>query len=592
MRYIYLLNILDGVICEAPDRYSRKYPRTPSGPDEQNQARSRAMIHLYLKVMFGLTDFEDRERYVTDGGYDGGIDAYYIDRATRTLYVVQSKFRTTEINFESKEITLEELLQMDVERILGGFGTDEAGNEYAGKIKQLQREVGAVEDIARYRYVVVILANLKNPPRQKLQQLVGGYSIDIIDSERTYRELVFPVLSGTYFTASDITLPIDLSNKNAGSKISYEVATKYADCQITVLFVPAIEIARIMHTYKNAVLKFNPRSYLEHEGQSVNNAIRQTVLSSDTNELALYNNGITMLSEETSINERIGQHSKAQLYVKNPQIINGGQTSFTLSRIYSDPEVNAETAFGNKEIMLKVITVSDCATLDKGRLIDEISSATNRQTPVFNADRFSNDSFHKAVQQIVFERYGALYERKRGEFADGVRDGYIDRNAIVERNSFWRIYYAANGNLNRANQKRLFQLNPFEDDMLSDMEAFERWSRGHAVYARIFEKRGPHRRFEKYHYGMIHAFSALSDLSTPLDTVAIEKFLFDEGEFWKRFEVGVRERFRTNPETFPNGVTQKGSEDFSLTRYFKQPIFEIDLKTALAREQESRASRA
>ena len=400
---------------------------------------------------------------------------------------------------------------------------------------------------------------------------------------------MFPVLSGTYFTASDITLPIDLSNKNAGSKISYEVATKYADCQITVLFVPAIEMARIMHTYKNAVLKFNPRSYLELEGQSVNNAIRQTVLSSETNELALYNNGITMLSEETSINERIGQHSKAQLYVKNPQIINGGQTSFTLSRIYSDPEVDAEAAFGNKEIMLKVITVADCATEDKIRLIDEISTATNRQTPVINADRFSNESFHKAVQQIVFERYGALYERKRGEFADGVRDGYIDRNVIVERNSFWRIYYAANGDLERAGQKRLFQLNPFEIDILSDMEAFERWSRGHAMYARILEERGPHRRFEKYHYGMIYAFSYLTDLSAPLDPENIDRFLFDDGEFWHRFEAEVHERFRTNPEAFPNGVTRKGGDAFSITRYFKQPVFVSDLKAALEREHELRA---
>lgn len=546
------------------------------------------MIHLYLKVMFGLTDFDERERYVTDGGYDGGVDAYYMDRATRTIYIVQSKFRTTEVNFESKEITLEELLQMDVERILDGHEKDDAGNEYAGKIKQLQREVRAIEDIARYRYVVVILANLKNPSRQKLQQLVGGYPIDIVDSERTYRDLVFPVLSGTYFTASDITLPIDLSNKNAGSKISYEVATKYANCQITVLFVPAIEIARIMHTYKNAVLKFNPRSYLEHEGQSVNNAIRQTVLSSETNELALYNNGITMLSEETSINERIGQHSKAQLYVKNPQIINGGQTSFTLSRIYSDPEFDAETVFGSKEIMLKVITVSDCVPEDKGRLIDEISSATNRQTPVFNADRFSNDSFHKAVQQIVFERYGALYERKRGEFADGVRDGYIDRNLIVERNSFWRIYYASNGNLKKANQKRLFQINQFEVEMLTDMAAFEKWSTGHQVYSRIFEIRGPNRRFEKYHYGMIYAFSDLASDSNSIDLSDVDDFLFGESGFWARFQAEIEELFHANPDKFPAGAMRKGGKEFSMSRYFKLPVFEVDLKSAVDREREKR----
>lgn len=584
MRYEFLLNILDGIIREAPSQYSKKYPRDIEDLEKKNQARSRALIHLYLKVMFGLTDFKARENFVTDGGYDGGIDAYYIDRELRTIYLIQSKFRTTKANFESKEISLEELFRMDVERITSGLENDEAGNDYTGKIKQLQRQLSEIEDIARYRYVVVILANLKNPSPQKIRQLVGGYSVDIMDAERTYRELVFPVLSGTYFTASDITIPIDLSNKNAGSKISYEVATKYADCQITVLFVPAIEIARIMHTYKNAILKFNPRSYLELDGQSVNNAIRQTVMTSDANELALYNNGITMLSEETNINERIGQKSKAQLYVKNPQIINGGQTSFTLSRIYSDPEIDAARIFGNKEIMLKVITVADCVPDDKVRLIDEISAATNRQTPVINADRFANDSFHKVVQDIVFTRYGALYERKRGEFADGVRDKYIESKAIVERNTFWRIYYAANGDIARAAQKRLFQKNDFDDNLVRDLAAFDRWFEGYVAYAQIRAVRGQNLRFERSHYMMIYACVALSDASQPLAPSIVDTILFDPEGFWARFTKAVHARFLSNPNSFPAGLERKGK--FSEVRYFNGIRSLHDVQEAVRKEKE------
>ena len=82
-----------------------------------------------------------------------------------------------------------------------------------------------------------------------------------------------------------------------------------------------------MYKYKNSILKYNPRSYLGLEGQKVNDSITDTVLSTTTNEFALYNNGITILSDETYINERIGQKNKAQLIIKNPQIINGGQTS-------------------------------------------------------------------------------------------------------------------------------------------------------------------------------------------------------------------------------------------------------------------------
>ncbi len=582
MRYSFLLNILDGIIKDAPAKYLKKYPLEPADVDALNQSRARAMIHLYLKVMFGLTEFEARERTVTDGGYDGGIDAYYIDASTKTIYLVQSKFRTTEANFESKEITLDELLKMDVERILTGQEGDEEGNRYAGKIKQLQREVSSIEDIARYRYVIVILANLDSISQTKIRTLVGGYAVEVFGAERTYSELVFPVISGTYFTASDIVIPIDLSNKNAGSKISYEVVTKFARCQITVLFVPAIEIAKIMHVYKNAVLKFNPRSYLDHEGKSVNEAIRLTVLSSDANELALYNNGITMLSEETSINERIGQQSKAQLYVKNPQIINGGQTSFTLSRIFSDPDIDREKVFGDKEIMLKVITVNDCDLDGKARLIDEISGATNRQTPVINADRFANDSFHKKVQTLVFDRFGALYERKRGEFSDGVLDGYVGPKDVIERNNFWRIYYASNGAIDMAVRKRLFQRNEFDEAVINDAPSFDRWYRGFQVYLWLTNRGSDRLRLDRKHYAMIYACVELSASSGVLSKPDIDSLLDDEASFWSDFMQSVELRFQFFPDTFPAQM-RRSSGGFSASRYFKSHQFLVDLKLAVAK---------
>ncbi|KAL0630539.1 hypothetical protein Q9L58_010612, partial [Maublancomyces gigas] len=328
---------------------------------------------------------------------------------------------------------------MDIDKILSGDACDTQGNEYNGKIKQLQREISQIPDVARYRYKIILLANLTSISPSNLRKFTDGHATEVFDSERTYQELVFPVITGNYFTASDITIPIDLSNKNAGSKISYNVTTRFSDCEITVLFVPTLEVAKMMYKYKNAILKFNPRSYLEHVGQNVNAAIRSTILDSSTNEFALYNNGLTMLSEETNINEKIGQKNKAQLRIKNPQIINGGQTSFTLSRIYSENKDNAEAIFADKEVLLKIITLLDNdSPKNKLALIDEISNATNKQTPVINADRLANEEFHKIIQHRVFEISGLLYERKRGEFADGVKDGYVASGAIIERNLFWR----------------------------------------------------------------------------------------------------------------------------------------------------------
>ena len=581
MQYETLLRVLDQIRLEASPQVNPRYFPAPAEIEKLNQARSRAFIHLYLKVMFGLTDFSQRERTITDGAYDGGIDGYFIDTEAKTIHIIQSKFRITEKNFETKEILLGELLSMDVNRILDGETSDEAGNPYNGKILQFQREVSSISDVARYSYRIIVLANLKGVSSQKLQQLTGGYAAEVFDFEKTYIQLVFPVLTGTYFTANDITIPIDLSNKNSGSKISYNVTTRYGNCEITVLFVPTLEIAKLMGKYKNAILKYNPRSYLDLEGQSVNNAIRTTILQTQSNEFALFNNGITMLSEETFFNEKVGSKNKAQLRVTNPQIINGGQTSFTLSRIYAEDPENAEAKFADKEVLLKVITLLDGnASTSKLQLIDEISNATNKQTTVINADRFANEAFHVQVQNSMFERYGLLYERKRGELSDGVHDGYVDASAIVERNHFWRLYYTANGKINLGFQKKLFQHNKFHGVSLTDFSSFDRLFLAIHVFRRLKNEANSRTKVEKDLYGKVYAYIQLflqQGLIT--DEQVIENNLLILEQKWNSFMDEQRNRSGPGPgrRAFIDKETGEPRTSFSDRNYYRGHTFERDL---------------
>jgi hypothetical protein len=458
-KYDTLLKILDQIRAEGAASGFSSYEPSSIDLDLINQARSRAYIHLFIKVKFGVLNFRERETYITDGAQDGGIDGYFIDRESKTVFFLQSKFRTTERNFETKRVTLDEIASMDIARISSGHESDEAGIEYNGKIKGLIRTIAAIEDIGRYKYRVVIIANLRGVSNTTLRNLIGGFSVEHFDAERCYAELVFPVLSGTYFQKEDLSIFLDLSNKNAGAKISYEVSTTHGLCDITVLFVPTLEIAKIMHKYKNAILKHNPRSYLEFDGAIVNESIRDTILKGESNEFALLNNGITMISDETNISEKIGQKNKAQLLVKNPQIINGGQTAYTLSRIYETNRKDSERIFAGKEVLLKVITLaiqSPNSHTNNVKLIDQISTATNRQTAVTNSDRHSNEEGFELLQKVVFHRYGVLFERKRGEFGDGIRDGYLAVDQVLERNTFAKIYFAANGALSIGRARRAF----------------------------------------------------------------------------------------------------------------------------------------
>jgi hypothetical protein len=510
-KYNTLLNVLDRIRQEATPAFTVKYNPLLNDVESTNQARARAFIHLFLKVGFGILDFESREMYVTDGKYDGGVDGYFIDREAKAIYFIQSKFRTTEKNFENKTIELEDILVMDINRILEGEEFDEKGNQYNGKIKQLIRDIRKINDIARYRYEVILLANLGSITATKLRYLTGGYPAQIMNYEKCYERLLFPVISGTYFNAADLNINIDLSNKNAGSKISYTVQTRASECEITFLFVPTIEIAKILSKYKNSILKFNPRSYLDFEGQKVNKAIRKTILNTQSNEFALFNNGITMLSDETFINEKIGQKNKAQLIVKNPQIINGGQTSFTLSRIYEENINNkVEHIFENKEVLLKVITLIQnngeiYSQEEKFNLIDDISTATNQQTPVINADRISNDHIHVEIQKLLFDRYGILYERKRGEFSDGLYNKYVEVEHIIERNTFFRIYYAANGYINDAVKRNLFIRQDFDYRTLQDTDKFNSFFFGYLFLKKLLKSISAIQKARKNIYGQVFA---------------------------------------------------------------------------------------
>ena len=85
-KYDTLLNILDNICNTAPDNF-KSYCLQEKSEDEKNQIRSKAFIHLYLLVKFGLEDFKSRHDLITDGIDDGGLDAYFIDAETKYIYL-------------------------------------------------------------------------------------------------------------------------------------------------------------------------------------------------------------------------------------------------------------------------------------------------------------------------------------------------------------------------------------------------------------------------------------------------------------------------------------------------------------------------
>ncbi len=492
-KYSILVNILDELRNEAPVGYKRYYP-AQNEKEKLDSARSRAFIHLFLKVYYGLNEFYDRENHITDDPEDGGIDAYYIDSDQKKIIFIQSKFRTNESNFESKEISLDEILKMDVDRIVDGEEVDENGKQYNGKIIKMMKRISEIPDIGRYRYEVIILANLKGYKNSTLKKLTGGFSVTVFDYEKCYFSLLFPVVTGCYYDADEIKINLSLVNKESNEgRISYSVQTEFSGCKIMVVFVPLIEIAKIVYKFKNSILKFNPRCYLGLNNNDVNPKIENTIRNKKTNEFALFNNGITILSDNTEFNSRVALKDSAQLIITNPQIINGGQTAYTLASVYEKClKDKDESIFDNKEVLVKVITFFEGKEGDQQKklaLIEELSRATNEQSAVRESDRRSNDKVQINYQTKIFNEFGYFYNRKRGEFHDGLSKKYIPRDKVIDHSVFIRVAVSANGDVARARRNSdeyLFRENNFKEVFI-DSEIYKKYMFGYLCHQYLIE---------------------------------------------------------------------------------------------------------
>jgi hypothetical protein len=242
--------------------------------------------------------------------------------------------------------------------------------------------------------------------------------------------------------------------------------------EVKLLFVPTEEIGRILYQYRNSILKYNPRSFLEFQNNPVNIAIRDSISARTFNEFALFNNGITMIADEAAIDVETGKKGWARLDLTNPHIINGGQTAYVLSRLYEDRERGrlSRDAFKGKEVLLRVVSLGPEDPQNRARalLIDSVSKASNEQSKVDEADRRSNEPLQIDLQRTFFEKYGLFYERKRGEFADGIKDDYVRKDQIVKRDLLMRVALATSGRIALAKSgiKKFFTSEGFKNSPL------------------------------------------------------------------------------------------------------------------------------
>ena len=190
--------------------------------------------------------------------------------------------------------------------------------------------------------------------------------------------------------------------------------------------VPGEFLADIYRKYGSKLLQGNVRAFLSVRGK-VNKGIRDTIIKNPEN-FFTYNNGIAVVARSIGFSE---DGSKI-IYLKDPQIINGGQTTASLANAKIKKEVK-DGGMNNLFVPMKLTVLNvedDMSEEDIERynsITKTISQCANSQNAVSEADFFSNHPFHVIMEQLSRKKMAPpvngnpyqtiwFYERSRGKW--------------------------------------------------------------------------------------------------------------------------------------------------------------------------------
>lgn len=187
--------------------------------------------------------------------------------------------------------------------------------------------------------------------------------------------------------------------------------------------VPGEVLNRLYLDYGAKLLEGNVRSFLSAKGK-VNRSIQATIKNYPEMFFA-YNNGIAATATRIEVQQTV--HGPVITYIKDLQIVNGGQTTASIANALLTAKKNENVDLSKVAVPMK-LSVLDHSMAE--RIIPKISEYSNSQNKVEASDFFSNHPFHIRMEEISrktatparggnqFQQYW-FYERARGQYNQG-----------------------------------------------------------------------------------------------------------------------------------------------------------------------------
>lgn len=417
------------------------------GTDSETQ-----FIHKSLEQLEELGELNDPNPISIEmKGYKNrklAFDAYSYDEADGALCLLYS-------DFTDKKRETETLTKGRIDDILGWMESfiDESVNLDISKYcddsdpaiiisREFRKKIGKSmidTEIMRFKFFIIsdktLSKQVKNVSREDF--LGRPVELNVWTIERFYQTFMTNTSEIIEFDTSEFNCSgIQCVKADLGNKAGY-------DAYLGI--VPGNFLANIYLKYGSKLLQGNVRAFLSFRGK-VNKGIRETI-KKRPEDFFTFNNGIAIVARSVDFTE---DGSKI-IHFRDPQIINGGQTTAALASAIIKKDTNEE-GMKNLYVPMKLTVLnikdemSEEQTEQYNKMTRDISKCANSQNSVSEADFFSNHPYHVMMEKLSKKVMAPpvngnpyqtiwFYERSRGKWEqEQMKLTKAQKNLFQEKN--------------------------------------------------------------------------------------------------------------------------------------------------------------
>ena len=356
--------------------------------------RTRLLLGFALNNIAGCPRDEIAE-HITDGPDDRGIDAFYYNTEKDDVYIFQSKYvdspRTTPLS-ERDALAfadgIDAICSLDIFK------------DCNDRIKQLEEEIRAAITTADVDLHPILVSTSERDILKKVQNRLESKFSNSMDDKNALR----------YMRLSDLYEHISLYGGGAGAEIQLTL-NGYRMIPLPYNgyygWLTGETLANLFKTHGPKLFSSNLRSSL---GKTAINDDMLTTAQTSPEHFWYFNNGVTFVSNSISRTLRGGADADyIDLTIKNGSIVNGAQTTSTLSKLLDSEEGKEQLA--HIRCLVRILEIP----ADSKEFARDVTRFNNSQNEIGAKDFVSLDPFQQELRKLLEREFAVTYIIRSGE---------------------------------------------------------------------------------------------------------------------------------------------------------------------------------